>query len=161
MIYRTEITSRKYNTNRKVKIFNSKEKKLEFFSILQRNSSRGMNEIFLFFFFRQVSGLPIRNGIQHAGEIASMSLCLLDAIKQFTIRHRPLDKLQLRIGIHSGTQRENPSLRDFSQCSQALTHFYFSLRPSVRRCGRAENAALLPIRRHREHGQSHGIHRIP
>ncbi|XP_076232200.1 guanylate cyclase 32E isoform X1 [Calliopsis andreniformis] len=49
-----------------------------------------------------VSGLPIRNGIQHAGEIASMSLCLLDAIKQFTIRHRPLDKLQLRIGIHSG-----------------------------------------------------------
>ncbi|KAG7202068.1 hypothetical protein KM043_004743 [Ampulex compressa] len=49
-----------------------------------------------------VSGLPIRNGIQHAGEIASMSLCLLDAIKQFTIRHRPFDKLQLRIGIHSG-----------------------------------------------------------
>ncbi|XP_014478817.1 PREDICTED: guanylate cyclase 32E isoform X2 [Dinoponera quadriceps] len=49
-----------------------------------------------------VSGLPIRNGIQHAGEIASMSLCLLDAIKQFTIRHRPHDKLQLRIGIHSG-----------------------------------------------------------
>ncbi|XP_033327038.1 guanylate cyclase 32E isoform X2 [Megalopta genalis] len=49
-----------------------------------------------------VSGLPIRNGIQHAGEIASMSLCLLNAIKQFTIRHRPLDKLQLRIGIHSG-----------------------------------------------------------
>ncbi|XP_050465649.1 guanylate cyclase 32E isoform X2 [Cataglyphis hispanica] len=49
-----------------------------------------------------VSGLPIRNGIEHASEIASMSLCLLDAIKQFTIRHRPLDKLQLRIGIHSG-----------------------------------------------------------
>ncbi|OXU27316.1 hypothetical protein TSAR_008171 [Trichomalopsis sarcophagae] len=49
-----------------------------------------------------VSGLPIRNGIQHAGEIASMSLHLLDAIKQFSIRHRPLDKLQLRIGIHSG-----------------------------------------------------------
>ncbi|XP_070160139.1 guanylate cyclase 32E [Polyergus mexicanus] len=49
-----------------------------------------------------VSGLPIRNRIEHASEIASMSLCLLDAIKQFTIRHRPLDKLQLRIGIHSG-----------------------------------------------------------
>ncbi|XP_035734350.1 guanylate cyclase 32E-like isoform X1 [Vespa mandarinia] len=49
-----------------------------------------------------VSGLPIRNGIHHSAEIASMSLCLLDAIKQFTIRHRPLDKLQLRIGIHSG-----------------------------------------------------------
>ncbi|KAG5346626.1 GCY3E cyclase, partial [Acromyrmex charruanus] len=49
-----------------------------------------------------VSGLPIRNDIQHASEIASMSLCLLNAIKQFTIRHRPFDKLQLRIGIHSG-----------------------------------------------------------
>lgn len=50
----------------------------------------------------QVSGLPIKNGQQHAAEIASMALSLLDAIKQFTIRHRPLDKLQLRIGIHSG-----------------------------------------------------------
>lgn len=50
----------------------------------------------------QVSGLPIRNGVNHAGEIASMSLRLLDAIKQFRIRHRPMDKLQLRIGLHSG-----------------------------------------------------------
>uniref|UniRef100_A0ABD2W0F8 Guanylate cyclase n=1 Tax=Trichogramma kaykai TaxID=54128 RepID=A0ABD2W0F8_9HYME len=49
-----------------------------------------------------VSGLPIRNGIQHAGEIASMSLHLLHAIERFSIRHRPLDKLQLRIGLHSG-----------------------------------------------------------
>ncbi|KAJ8681433.1 hypothetical protein QAD02_017220, partial [Eretmocerus hayati] len=49
-----------------------------------------------------VSGLPIRNGAHHAAEIASMSLSLLDAIKQFEIRHRPLEKLQLRIGIHSG-----------------------------------------------------------
>ncbi|XP_046736974.1 guanylate cyclase 32E [Diprion similis] len=49
-----------------------------------------------------VSGLPIRNGNQHAGEVATMSLCLLNAVKQFSIRHRPLDKLQLRIGIHSG-----------------------------------------------------------
>ncbi|XP_014210339.1 guanylate cyclase 32E [Copidosoma floridanum] len=49
-----------------------------------------------------VSGLPIRNGILHAGEIASMSLSLLESVKQFAIRHRPLDKLQLRIGIHSG-----------------------------------------------------------
>lgn len=56
----------------------------------------------------QVSGLPIRNGIEHAAEIASMSLCLLEAIKQFTIRHRPLDKLQLRIGIHSGKHKIYP-----------------------------------------------------
>lgn len=49
-----------------------------------------------------VSGLPIRNGNIHAGEIASMSLHLLEAIREFKIRHRPLDTLKLRIGIHSG-----------------------------------------------------------
>ncbi|XP_076366170.1 guanylate cyclase 32E-like [Tachypleus tridentatus] len=49
-----------------------------------------------------VSGLPIRNGDQHAGEIASMALQLLDAVRKFTIRHRPNETLMLRIGIHSG-----------------------------------------------------------
>ncbi|XP_045101245.1 guanylate cyclase 32E-like [Portunus trituberculatus] len=49
-----------------------------------------------------VSGLPIRNEEQHAGEVASMSLHLLDAIKKFQIRHRPTDTLKLRIGLHSG-----------------------------------------------------------
>ena len=50
-----------------------------------------------------VSGLPIRNGNNHAGEVASMSLHLLATIKTFKIRHRPNDTLKLRIGIHSGT----------------------------------------------------------
>ncbi|KAK6170897.1 hypothetical protein SNE40_019184 [Patella caerulea] len=50
-----------------------------------------------------VSGLPKPNGINHAGEIASMSLHLLEAIGKFKIRHRPDDKLKLRIGVHSGT----------------------------------------------------------
>ncbi|XP_064635782.1 guanylate cyclase 32E-like [Lineus longissimus] len=50
-----------------------------------------------------VSGLPIRNGDNHAGEIASMSLHLLSAIKTFKIRHRPDDCLKLRIGVHSGS----------------------------------------------------------
>ena len=49
-----------------------------------------------------VSGLPTRNGDQHAGEIASMSLHLLSAILTFTIRHMPDVKLQLRVGMHSG-----------------------------------------------------------
>ncbi|KAJ9587021.1 hypothetical protein L9F63_019386, partial [Diploptera punctata] len=49
-----------------------------------------------------VSGLPIRNGEQHAAEIATMSLHLLEAVKRFRIRHRPTDNLMLRIGIHSG-----------------------------------------------------------
>ncbi|XP_045213178.2 receptor-type guanylate cyclase Gyc76C-like isoform X2 [Mercenaria mercenaria] len=48
------------------------------------------------------SGLPKRNGLLHAGEIASMSLHLLKAIKQFKIRNRPDETLKLRIGIHSG-----------------------------------------------------------
>ena len=49
-----------------------------------------------------VSGLPLRNGDNHAGEIASMSLHLLRAIKSFKIRHLPDEVLKLRIGIHSG-----------------------------------------------------------
>ena len=51
-----------------------------------------------------VSGLPIRDdGVDNAGQIASMSLHLLDEIQRFTIRHRPWDTLKLRIGMHSGT----------------------------------------------------------
>ncbi|XP_041459161.1 atrial natriuretic peptide receptor 1-like isoform X2 [Lytechinus variegatus] len=49
-----------------------------------------------------VSGLPIRNGITHAREIAVMSLSLLEAVKSFKIRHRPGEQLKLRAGIHSG-----------------------------------------------------------
>ncbi|XP_014674216.1 PREDICTED: guanylate cyclase 32E-like [Priapulus caudatus] len=49
-----------------------------------------------------VSGLPIRNGDNHAGEIASMALHLLRRIRTFKIRHRPNDTMKLRIGIHSG-----------------------------------------------------------
>lgn len=49
-----------------------------------------------------VSGIPKRNGIQHAGEIANMSLDLLSDMTDFKIRHKPHQQLQLRIGIHSG-----------------------------------------------------------
>ncbi|KAJ8974726.1 hypothetical protein NQ317_000392 [Molorchus minor] len=49
-----------------------------------------------------VSGLPIRNGARHAGEIASLALHLLSKIKKFEIKHRQGEVLQLRIGIHSG-----------------------------------------------------------
>ncbi|XP_064623318.1 guanylate cyclase 32E-like [Lineus longissimus] len=49
-----------------------------------------------------VSGLPKRNGLNHAGEIASMALRLLKKIKVFRISHRPNDVLKLRIGLHSG-----------------------------------------------------------
>ena len=49
-----------------------------------------------------VSGLPVRNGNNHAREIARMSLRLLQAVASFRIRHRPNDQLKLRIGLHSG-----------------------------------------------------------
>jgi len=49
-----------------------------------------------------VSGLPIRNGDLHSGEIASMALELLESVKTFRIRHKPEQILQLRIGIHTG-----------------------------------------------------------
>ncbi|XP_046971837.1 atrial natriuretic peptide receptor 1 isoform X2 [Vanessa cardui] len=49
-----------------------------------------------------VSGLPERNGTRHACEVARMALALLNAVRRFKIRHRPLDQLKLRIGLHSG-----------------------------------------------------------
>ena len=49
-----------------------------------------------------VSGLPIRNGNQHVGEIASMSLHILDKVSKLEIKHRSGELLQIRIGIHSG-----------------------------------------------------------
>lgn len=48
------------------------------------------------------SGLPLRNGNRHAGEIANMSLDLLSAMTTFNIRHLPGTQLQLRVGIHTG-----------------------------------------------------------
>nr|XP_046916710.1 atrial natriuretic peptide receptor 1-like isoform X3 [Dermatophagoides farinae]XP_046916711.1 atrial natriuretic peptide receptor 1-like isoform X3 [Dermatophagoides farinae] len=50
-----------------------------------------------------VSGVPVRNGERHGGEIARMSLALLNAVRSFKIRHRPDEKLMLRIGIHTGS----------------------------------------------------------
>lgn len=48
-----------------------------------------------------VSGLPERND-DHAREIGLMSLAILDAVKSFTIRHKPDYQLKIRIGIHAG-----------------------------------------------------------
>uniref|UniRef100_A0A182MRU8 Guanylate cyclase n=1 Tax=Anopheles culicifacies TaxID=139723 RepID=A0A182MRU8_9DIPT len=49
-----------------------------------------------------VSGLPITNGNRHVGEIASMALELLQAVRSHRIAHRPNETLKLRIGIHTG-----------------------------------------------------------
>lgn len=53
-----------------------------------------------------VSGLPERNGDNHAREISLMALAILDAVQAFTIQHRPEAQLKVRIGIHSGKQCE-------------------------------------------------------
>lgn len=50
-----------------------------------------------------VSGLPIKNGDRHAGEIASMALELVEKVKSFKIPHKPDQTLKLRIGIHTGS----------------------------------------------------------
>ena len=50
-----------------------------------------------------VSGLPVKNGHNHAVEISRMALHLLEAVNtDFVVRHKPDYKLDLRIGIHSG-----------------------------------------------------------
>ena len=49
-----------------------------------------------------VSGLPQRNGNRHAGEIASMSLEMIENIKGFEIAHMPGSYLKMRVGLHSG-----------------------------------------------------------
>ena len=49
-----------------------------------------------------VSGLPIRNGKQHAREISAMALHILSAVQTFIIRHKKDQQLLVRIGLHSG-----------------------------------------------------------
>ncbi|XP_070154305.1 atrial natriuretic peptide receptor 1 isoform X3 [Polyergus mexicanus] len=48
------------------------------------------------------SGLPERNGDEHAREIGLMALAILDAVKSFTIMHKQNTQLSVRIGVHSG-----------------------------------------------------------
>jgi class 3 adenylate cyclase len=58
-----------------------------------------------------VSGLPLSNGDRHAGEIASMALDLLAAVKSHRVIHRPNETLKLRIGIHTGKKNSNRKMK--------------------------------------------------
>ncbi|VDD85654.1 unnamed protein product [Enterobius vermicularis] len=49
-----------------------------------------------------VSGLPHRNGNDHAREIAEMAFKFLSQLKTFVISHLPEEKVRIRIGIHTG-----------------------------------------------------------
>jgi len=49
-----------------------------------------------------VSGLPTVYE-RHAHEMSLLALELLESVKQHVIPHMPDEKLQLRIGLHSGS----------------------------------------------------------
>lgn len=49
------------------------------------------------------SGLPTRNGIAHVKEVAKLSLAFMNGVAIFQIPHLPHEKVQLRIGFHSGS----------------------------------------------------------
>uniref|UniRef100_A0A915EFH3 Guanylate cyclase n=1 Tax=Ditylenchus dipsaci TaxID=166011 RepID=A0A915EFH3_9BILA len=49
-----------------------------------------------------VSGLPKRNGNEHASHVANMSLRFMRSLDSFTIPSMPNEKIKLRIGLHSG-----------------------------------------------------------
>lgn len=53
-----------------------------------------------------VSGLPVKNGQKHAMEIANMSLSIMKAVQEFKIKHKPDEKIMIRIGINSGKARK-------------------------------------------------------
>ena len=48
------------------------------------------------------SGVPVRNGRNHAPEICKMALHLLKTVGHFNIPHLPGENLKLRIGVHTG-----------------------------------------------------------
>ncbi|VDO59512.1 unnamed protein product [Haemonchus placei] len=50
-----------------------------------------------------VSGLPARNGHRHIKEIVEMSLSFMDYVDQFKVVPFPDEKIQLRIGVNSGS----------------------------------------------------------
>ena len=64
------------------------------------------------------SGVPQRNGSNHAGEIANMALAFQRAIKSFKIAYLANHKAELRIGCHSGTFVAFSTIdRPFRACS--------------------------------------------
>ncbi|KAE9421567.1 hypothetical protein Angca_004768, partial [Angiostrongylus cantonensis] len=49
-----------------------------------------------------VSGLPNRNGLDHIKQICDLSLELIAGLRNFRVPHLPSEKVNIRVGIHSG-----------------------------------------------------------
>uniref|UniRef100_A0A183TZI4 guanylate cyclase n=1 Tax=Toxocara canis TaxID=6265 RepID=A0A183TZI4_TOXCA len=49
-----------------------------------------------------VSGLPKRNGNEHAREIANMALGFIQSLRTFRVVQMPDERISIRIGIHTG-----------------------------------------------------------
>lgn len=68
-----------------------------------------------------VSGVPQENGINHAGEIASMAVDLVNVCHNFKIPHKPNTQLKIRAGIHSGSVSTVLSVQRFSNYGMCST----------------------------------------
>lgn len=99
-----------------------------------------------------VSGLPERNGHDHAREIGLMALAILDAVKCFTIKHKPEYQLRIRIGIHSGSDCQLFNENTFKKSIDNKLK-----RSRMRWCCRPKNATLLLVWRYSEYSFENGI----
>ena len=53
-----------------------------------------------------VSGLPVQNGTRHSVEVCDAALEILEATRQYDVKHMPETQIKIRIGIHSGMGME-------------------------------------------------------
>jgi class 3 adenylate cyclase len=69
-----------------------------------------------------VSGLPKPNEGRHIVEICDMALDLQQEVSRFKIRHRPDEKLKLRVGVHSGPCAAGNTAGEESSFELAVSH---------------------------------------
>lgn len=75
-----------------------------------------------------VSGLPVRNGDDHAKEIARMSLAIVQGMRSFHSPHVPEQQLRVRIGVHSGNNWMVTALWLGYSCIFTLLHWLWLIR---------------------------------
>ncbi len=75
-----------------------------------------------------VSGLPTRNGDDHAKEIARMSLAVVQGMRSFYSPHIPEQQLRVRIGVHSGNNWMVTALWLCYSCIVTGLHWPWSIR---------------------------------